>query len=453
MEEIIDKLPTESVIIVKDTNNKQATKTEVMKGNPFIIPQHMRLFSNTSKIKKEPKEPFIMDEAKTVCDIDETFFNIIEGRPLRQFSDIKVYMTNIRDITLFKANAAYLKDQMIQIDTAKSDELEEYENIERMYNSIKSSFVNFAKESFDSAKRREKLCKEREYLVDMIIEKLNELSFTYNKLRNEVDSLEAVFEILSKYGEFLYHMSPASWKNVNTNIFLKKQTGVLRALFSDIYTPSTPTEPKFNDFITMCNNNQPKLYFKRPAQLIHIFEELSKQCLNYMQVDVVTTNIKSTVLRRRDFLRAIIENEADEVTGIISYYEKQVQFLEFKETEYKTKFYRLLSTQFHDLYASYDATKIFTCLQYVHTQVLRTQEDPKDSITTLAHNLENLYIEIMSQFDALDQKVVKSATRELFAEDRKMMKRALFAQRTLKECDILTKSLYSSFESSRRQRQ
>lgn len=70
----------------------------------------------------------------------------------------------------------------------------------------------------------------------------------------------------------------------------------------------------------------------------------------------------------------------------------------------------------------------------------------------LAQNIERRYVEIMSQFDDLDQKVVKIATKELFEEDRKMMKQALFAQRTLKECDILTKSLYSSFEPPRQSR-
>ncbi|XP_022120283.2 uncharacterized protein LOC110996766 [Pieris rapae] len=430
---------------------KDSNDCTVPYKNPFKLPQNMRVFSKPNKKKKEILTNYKLDEPKTICDVDESFYKIIEGRPLRQFSDIKVYMTNIRDITLFKANAAYLKDEILQMVNAKSDEMEEYENILKLYTNVRSSFISFVRNGYRNAKRSEQLCKKIEIRVCNVTEELNEYCFTYNRLKCEVDALDATFDFLSKYGEFLYDISPDIWKKSRRNMFLRA-SGLLRALSSDVYTPSKPSVNKYDGFITAFKTNEPQLYFKKPAQLYYIFDEISKQCLNYMQKEVFITSLKNNVLRRKDYLKKVIESESDGLKYAVDYYEKQIRFYELKEATYKAKFYTVLNNDFYNGFASYEATKMFTCLQYAHTQIIGSQEDPKDNITMLARNLEWQFIEIMSQFDDLDQTVVKMATKELFAEDREIMKRALLAQRTLKECNILTKSLYSSFEPPRRPR-
>ncbi|CAH4029347.1 unnamed protein product [Pieris brassicae] len=441
--------------IIKESTVRNVRKdrndSAVPDKNPFKSSQQMRLFSKPNKKKKETLTNYELDEPKTICDVDETFYKIIEGRPLRQFSDIKVYMTNIRDITLFKANTAYLRDEILQMVNAKSDEMEEYENIFKLYTDIRSSFISFVRNGYRNAKRSEQLCKELEIRVSNVTEELNEYCFTYNKLRCEVDSLDATFDFLSKYGEFLYDISPNIWKKSRRIMFLRA-SGLLRALSSDVYTPSKPSVNKYDGFITAFKTNEPQLYFKKPTQLYYIFDELSKQCLNYMQKEVFITSLKNNVLRRKDYLKKVIGYEGDGLKYAVDYHEKQIRFYELKEATYKAKFYSVLNNDFYNVFASYEATKMFTCLQYAHTQIIGSQEDPKDNIKMLARNLETQFIEIMSQFDDLDQKVVKIATKELFAEDRKVMKQALLAQRTLKECNILTKSLYSSFEPPRRPR-
>ncbi|XP_047513827.1 uncharacterized protein LOC125055413 [Pieris napi] len=431
---------------------KDSNDSTVPNKNPFKLPQHKLVFSKPIKKKKETLTNYKLDEPKTICDVDETFYKIIEGRPLRQFSDIKVYMTNIRDITLFKANAAYLRDEILQMVNSKSEEMEEYENILKLYTSVRSSFISFVRNGYRKAKRSEQLCKKLEIRICDVTEELNEYCFTYKKLRCEVDDLDATFDFLSKYGEFLYDISPNIWKKSHRIMFLRT-SGLLRALSSDVYTPSKPSINKYDGFITAFKTNEPQLYFTKPAQLYYIFDELSKQCLNYMQKEVFIASLKNNVLRRKDYLKKVIEWEADELKYAVDYYEKQIRFYELKEATYKAKFYSVLNNDFYNVFASYEATKMFTCLQYAHTQIIGSHEDPKDNIQMLARNLERQFIEIMSQFDDLNQKVVKIATKELFEEDRKMMKQALFAQRTLKECNILTKSLYSSFEPPRRRQQ
>ncbi|XP_045494797.1 uncharacterized protein LOC123693655 [Colias croceus] len=419
--------------------------------NPFDIPWHKRVFTKCSKKKKNKPEPFIMDEPKSICDVDNEFYKIIEGRPIRSFIDIKVYMKTIRDILLTRANICYqTSDLIIQMDNATSEELEEYNKVAKLYASVKTSFIYFAQESYDTAKQCQKLAQEKANLVDIAIEKLNDYCFVGNRLRNEIENLIAILKTLSQYGQFLYTIAPVPWKEMHHRKFLRTRSVSTKLFATDMSTPSD--ELDYQLFIPLLKNDEPELYFKKPKEIIDVFDEMSKQCLNYMEMDVFTSNILRKVCSRRDYLKAIVKNETDEMEAIIEINKKQIHWLELKEAEYKDKFYRILMNEFQNLFASYEVTKLFTCLQYVHTQIFATSEDPKDSISTLAFNLEIIYLNLSSKLDDLDQTVVKEAKRELFAEDIKMMKQARLAQRTLKECDILTKNLYTSFEPSRRRR-
>ncbi|XP_038214617.1 uncharacterized protein LOC119834346 [Zerene cesonia] len=419
--------------------------------NPFDIPWHKRVFTKCSKKRKIKPEPFIMDEPKSICDVDNEFYKIIEGRPIRSFTDIKVYMKTIRDILLTRANICYqTSDLILQMDNATSEELEEYNKVAKLYAHVKTSFIYFAQESYESAKQCQKLAEEKANLVDIAIEKLNDYCFVGNRLRNEIENLIAILKTLSQYGQFLYSIAPITWKELHHRNFARSRSVSTKLFATDMAMPSD--ELDYQLFIPLLKNDEPELYFKKPKEIVNVFDKMSKQCLNYMEMDVFTSNMLSKVCSRRDHLKDIVKYETDEMEAIIEMNKKQIHWLEQKEIEYKEKFNRILLNEFHNLFASYEVTKLFTCLQYVHTQIFATPEDPKDSISTLAYNLEMLYLNLTSKLDDLDQTIVKEAKRELFAEDIRIMKQARLAQRTLKECDILTKNLYTSFEPSRRRR-
>lgn len=171
-----------------------------------------------------------------------------------------------------------------------------------------------------------------------------------------------------------------------------------------------------------------------------------------MEIEIFSNNILASVLNSKDYLKANITAEMNEVEYLIDKYEAHVIWIKNRETECKVLFEKLVRDKIESLYASYDITKLFTCVQYVSNRLFGSAEDPKDNISFLIRQIESLYIAITSGLDCLNQDIVKEAIRELFTEDIKIMKQAHIAQRTIKECDILSKALYTSFEPPRHKR-
>lgn len=420
-------------IMPKTTFKKhERTVQDFGNRNPFDIPNCKRFFTKSRGFIKAKPEPFIMSEPHTICDVDHTFYKIIEGRPLRQLDDIKVYMRNIRDITLFKANAAYLKDQIIQIDTSFAFEYNEYTAIERLFTTCKDNFVKFAKESYTNAKNIQQLAEDIARKVDEVTEELESLSFRYVAVRNKVGVILVIFDTLSMYRQFLDSLSPVWWREKHVPGYDEKS---LSAMVSQHVSN-----------VKLTADVEAKLFFTKPKQISVIFDNLRRQCLTYMQIEVISSSLVSSVVKAKNVLKAQAMEEIDELQYLVGTYREYVKFMEVKEEEAKVKFQRVLINEFQALFCSYDSSKLFTCLQYTNTQVFHGPEDPKDDITTMMLHLEREYMELTSALDSLNQVVVKEATNDFFSEDLKMMRRAHKAQRDLKECAILSNALNKSFQ-------
>ncbi|CAG9578949.1 unnamed protein product [Danaus chrysippus] len=407
----------------------------------FQLPKYKQIADYN--VKKIDPESCVVPGLKTICDVDHTFYKIIEGRPIRQFIDVKVYMRNLRDITLYRANTAYINDQIIQIDTNIADESKLYDEIIALYNETTTNFFNFVRETYDNAKKVQDCAEIKSAELNDMMKQLDGLSFVHVHLNNRILSLASSFGTLFRYSKFIHEISPIWWQNRND---VSNSVDFFKVI-EEVESNTVESIRIYRDFFK--TNKKPKLCFKKPQTLMRIFDNISRQCLNYMQIENYSARILKPVLRARDQLESVILSEANEVTGLIEYYETQVKWMEEKEAEYTAKFNKLLFTKFHELYASYDATKLFTCIQYIHCHLFDVPVDPKDNITTMMLNIEKLFIKLTSRLDQMNQNVIKKVEHEIFSSDIRMMKRAVKAQRSLKEFDILKKSLIASFEPPR----
>lgn len=418
-----------------------------LKSNPFYLPNQVRTFKfqSNAKARKTKPKPFIMSDPKTICDIDESFYNIIEGRPLRPFCDVKVYIKNLRDITLFRANAAYLKERIIQIDATLIDEEREYKKIDKLYDKTKSNFVNFLKEKYNTANSIQEKVEQKSQELNDVKQQLDALNFAYVKIRNEVENLISVYEILSNYGNFLNSVSPNMWRIKYTDFEENK------LLFAKVFSDSLlPTDSFMNLYKSSKNLfKRPNIFFNQPQQLMQVFDFVRKQCLNYMQIGCYSSNILKSVLKTRDQIAIKLSAEIKELTDFTKFIENHVKSMEEEEMVFKNKFNRILFKDFRNLFCSFESSHLYTCVQFVHTQLLGGPEDPYDNIVTLATNIENLHTNIISKLDCFPTDIVNNVTREVFTRDIKTMKRAHKAQRSLKEYDLLKQSLISSFEPPR----
>ncbi|XP_013185223.2 uncharacterized protein LOC106130838 [Amyelois transitella] len=388
-----------------------------------------------------------MSDVHTVCDIDNTFYKIIEGRPLRRGDDIKVYMSNIRDIFLFKANAAFILDQIIQIDTSYSFEKSEYAKISELFAQCKSSFVQFAKLNYHKSKKYQLLAEVKALELERKSEELDILCDKYVKLRNRLSNLTATFENLSRYRQFLNRLTPIWSKTQNLDCKPDISTATINSTLLTQISFRSGGSFDISNLEHLKVESRP--YFVEPIQLLDILEDNRKQCLNYLNIAAVSANIISSVLKGRDSVKAQVEDDAKELQNYVDICNNLIRFEEEKEASYKVIFERILFNEFHELFASFEASKLFTCVQYVNTKIFGDMEDPKDNLTSLMANLERLYMDLSLNLDYLDVEIVKKATNQAFSEDKEKMRNAFKAQRIIKESDILRKSLYASFEPSR----
>lgn len=453
----LDRDKIDRVSEAKITNYKSSFKrpdrdvADMGPVNPFHLPPRDKILPGKEFNRKVKKEPFIMSEPKTICDIDPTFYKIIEGRPIRQFVDVKVYMSDIRNIALTKSNIAYLRDQMIQIDTSFSVELEEYLKINELYTKTKNNFVRFAKESYMIAQMLQNQSEKKANELQTLVEHLEIYGFQFVKIRNELGNLGSTYDILHMYYRFLNNVAPLPWRKLHDKDYKKCSTHFSK---QDPHQRVSTDEMTIDMYIKRYDlkNTKPKLYFEEPETLMQMFDTLSAQCLNYMQIDTFASQISSNIIKSRDYLKYLTAQEIEIYQFEVTNFTKELEWMKEQEIIHKNLFENLLNTAFYELYASYDSTKLFTCVQYVNTEIFGDPEDPNDSVAYLAQRLEDLYLEKTLELDGLDVEVVKEATTDVFAEDIRTMKMAKLAQRQLRECNILSKALFTSFEPPRQRK-
>lgn len=415
--------------------------TKNLVGNPFTLPSQYRTFSKPMKLRRKYTPETYMGQVITIRDLDDHFYSAIEGRPIGAFQDFKAYMNDIRMNMVFKSNAAYLKDIAIRMKRLIDEEQEIYDEIFQLYTKTRSNFVMFASESYEKARHLQA----QEIVVHNELQKriddLEEVHYNYGNVSYSMEKLIGRFETQCKFKKFLTYLAPIWWKE---QIAMKSEKNLrsMSNILKDVYE-SGDSISKYNHCVKQLQEIEPILYFHKPEHLMMKFGDMEKMCLNYLQINYADILLKigqskKSFQRRETF-------EVGEIKFFIDILEKEVALVEEKEASYEAQFYHLLMNKFQELYASYDNTKLLTCVQYTHQRIFGEYVDPKDSIKTLTGDLEKLYITLSMQLDDLDQIVVKQAIKELFTQDKKMMEQAKLAQRQLKEWNILTKSLYASF--------
>ncbi|CAH0581481.1 unnamed protein product [Chrysodeixis includens] len=414
--------------------------------NPFALPAHVRVTSTYSLPPRKPKKtPFITDDPLTVCDIDPDFYTMVEGRPIRSFYDITEYKRHIRNIMMFTANCAYLKDEAIQIERRIMNEHEDYEAIHDAVKKMNSNFVIFAEDSYNEAKQMQHLAEVKYDALEDMSEKLAAVSSEFNKLRNQVICIVAEYEKLSRYKRFLNTVSPNKWREQYEdvcNLGSELCSKFLRP--EEVGIVDSVTDFKKNALALA--NLTPQLYFKDPAEMDDLLEGLCRQCLNYMEIDsYFSTYIPKVKQHKKEYIECVNAECAD-VQLLIELMEKKIFFLKQRKVECKSMFQKMLENVFQRLFASDETMRLFTSLQYVHSRTISVFTDPNDSLESLMRDLEKRYLELRMKMDYLDLNIVKQAQRQMFSEDIRIMKQASEAKRQLRGYRALCKALYRSFE-------
>lgn len=392
------------------------------------------------------------DDVKCVVAIHPEFYTVIEGRPIRSFDDIKVYMSNIRAYAMMRQQIGYKRDLTIKLERNIIDENREYNVISNNFKKHLTDFQHFLTE--DYKKSMAKTTKAEKNYQELIA-KNNELLGWVSELiilNNVVFKLDAVRGVLKMYRTYCLFVAPLFWRQIYDETLRGKLMSIQfesGAFATDNDLVESLDIEKTVELAKIELKNPPPahIYFKSPKEMIYLFRTLEMQSREYL-IQLSRSSAPYRILQdRKRKLNCSTTMETDYFQWNINFLEKEIARETYNELYLEEKFFRILNETFYDTVASPDTLKLKICIEFVYEQIFGKCEEGHQTISDPMKILEVFYEEYNLRLDSLDFKTVKKARTDCFAQDLAMMRDAVLAQRILREFYEMSKSIHKAFES------
>ncbi|CAH2244504.1 jg17978 [Pararge aegeria aegeria] len=391
-------------------------------------------------IKLPPIEESGDSDIKTILDVDPHFYSLVEGRPIRSNKSISKYKQDIRDIALKKTLLGFLKDEILRITKEIDTERKIYNTTSKHFDEYQHSFDKFLADDNNKTiaimQKSDNLAKE----LSNQTEEHKQANFELATLKSKLQYIDETFQILVSFQCFLHKAAPILWQekhNMNLNIEHLEIITMETDIFSEINKNIVKERLSKYPF--------PQLYFESPEQLLHVFDLLEKQNLNYLLVTEELNTEKNKFLKSLGFLKYLIHKELDCIQEKVKETDEMISLNEKREVELKEAFFRILDKEIRHLVSSEMVLQIFNYVEFAYEQII-APNDANLSSLDMALTLEMEYNNLMLDLSAFDLNVIKTIEKETYENEIKEMKQAILANKLLKDVDKLSKRLKSSYE-------
>ncbi|CAG5025432.1 unnamed protein product [Parnassius apollo] len=392
----------------------------------------------------------VLDDVKAVVEIHPEFYSVIEGRPLRSFDDIKVYLNNIRCYAMNRQQIGYRRDLILNIDQSVIEESNEHNIIMKNLKYHIQNFQKFLTEDYKKA--CQKVTKAEKIYAELNSKQLQFLSYisTLTILNNVIFKLDAIRNTLKIYRRFLMFIAPISWRQLYDET-LKDKIQSIQFESGQFATENDLIDTlDIDKIVEMANiefiNPLPAhIYFKEPEQIMYLFRTMELQSREYL-IHLSKTNIPFRLLKQRiKQLKQATKHELDYFQFYIDTVNYEITRENYNESHLQEKFFRILNDTFYESVASPDTLKLKICIEYVYEQVFGKSEEGHQSLQDPMKILEVMYEDYNLRLDSLDFKIVNQARNEFFSQDLKTMSNAHKAQRELKAFWEMTNAMNKAF--------
>lgn len=390
------------------------------------------------------------DDVRAVVEIHPEFYTVIEGRPLRFFDDIKVYMNNIRSYAMNRQQIGYRKDLILKIDQSIVDEGKEHDVIAENFKHHIKNFQKFLTEDYRKAclivSKAEKVYQE---LIDKNAEFLSYIT-KVTILNNILFKLDAIRNVLKIYRNYLIFVAPITWRQIYDEKLRDKVQSIqfeAGEFVTDDDLVETLDIDKMVELATLeLNNPLPAhLYFKDPEQMTSLFRTMELQSREYL-IQLSKTDVPyRLLLDKMKQLRLATKQELDYFQYYIESINNEISREQYNEIHLEKLFFGILNGSFYESVASPETLKLKICIEYVYEQVIGKCEEGHANLQDPMKILEVMYEEYNLKLDSLDFKIVNQARNDFFAQDLKMMKNAYKAARELKAFREMTNAMHKAF--------
>ncbi|XP_047503748.1 uncharacterized protein LOC125048857 [Pieris napi] len=436
-----------SYIKYSDRNEKLISKRRL--SQPLHLKDNLRIAA-TRDISKRLYLQEPPDDVETVLKIHPEFYTVIEGRPLRCFDDIKVYVSNIRNYAMNRQQIGYRRDLILKIDQSLAEETEEHDRIIIQLKQHIKNFQKFLTEDYKNACA--KVAKTEKVFADLVAKNSEFLGYVskITLLNNILFKFDAIRGVLKIYRSYLIFVAPLSWRQKYDET-LRDRIQSIQFETGEFVTDNDLVETMDIDKMIevakqeLRNPLPANIYFKRPEQMLYLFRIMELQSREYL-IQLSKTDAPFRILQDRiKQLKQVTKQELDHFQYYINFINNEIARETFNENYLRDKFFRILSTTFYDSVASPTTLKLRICIEYVYEQVFGKCEEGHQSIQDPMKILEVMYEDYNLRLDSLDFKIVNQARSDFFAQDLKTMTNAYKAQRELRAFREMTNAMNKAF--------
>ncbi|XP_072947234.1 uncharacterized protein [Epargyreus clarus] len=390
------------------------------------------------------------DDVRAVVEIHPEFYTVIEGRPLRCFDDIKVYVNNIRSYAMNRQQIGYRRDLIMKIEQSLAEEIKEHDEIVVNFKQHIKNFQRFLTE--DYKKSCVKVSKAEKVYAELVAKNSEFLGYVSKLtiLNNILFKLDAIRNVLKIYRSYLIFVAPLSWRQqYDENLRDKIQS--IQFEEGEFMTDNDLVETMDIDKmievakIEFENPYPAHLYFKDPEEMLYLFRTMELQSREYL-IQLSKTDAPFRILQERiKQLKHSTIQELDYFQYYIDYINNEIARENYNENHMQQKFFRILNTTFYDSVASPTTLKLKICIEYVYEQIFGKCEEGHQSLQDPMKILEVMYEDYNLRLDSLDFKIVNQARNDFFAQDLKTMRDAYKAQRELRAFREMTNAMNKAF--------
>lgn len=428
-------------------------KEKLISKNRLYQPLHLKDNLRIAATRDISKRLFVeepVDDVRAVVEIHPEFYTVIEGRPLRSFDDIKVYVNNIRNYAMNRQQIGYRRDLIKKIEQNIVDESKEYDEIVFKLKQHIKDFQIFLTEDYKiscaKVSKAEKVYAELTAKDSEFLGYVSKLTI----LNNVLFKLDAIRSILKTYRSYLIFVAPLSWRQTYDENLKHTLTSIqfsTREFVTDNDLVETMDIDKMIELAKqeLKNPYPPYLYFKRPQQMISLFRTMELQSREYL-IHLSKTDVPYRLLQDRiKQLKITTKQELDYFEYYIDFIKNEIARETYNENHLQEKFFRILNTTFYDSIASPSTLKLKICIEYVYEQIFGKCEEGHQNLQDPMKILEIMYEDYNLRLDSLDFKIVKQAQHDFFTQDLKTMKNAYLAQRELRAFREMTTAMNKAF--------
>lgn len=428
-------------------------KEKLMARHRWSQPLHLKDNHRIAATRDISERLFIEeppDDVRAVVEIHPEFYRVIEGRPLRCFDDIKVYINNIRNYAMNRQQIGYRRDLILKIDQNIATESSEHDKIAvRLKQHIKN-FQRFLTEDYKRSCNR--VAKAEKVYADLVAKNSEFLGYVtkITILNNILFKLDAIRSILKIYRSYLIFVAPLSWRQLYDEK-LKNRLQSIQFETGEFATDNDLVETLDIDRMVesakqeLQNPCPPNMYFNHPQQMLYLFRTMEVQSREYL-IQLSKTGAPYKLLQDRiKHLKNATKHELDYFQFYIESINREIARETYNEEYLQAKFSRILNTNFYDSVASPSTLKLKICIEYVYEQVFGKCEEGHQNLQEPMKILEVMYEDYNLRLDSLDFKIVNDARNDFFAQDLKIMKQAYMAQRELRAFREMTTAMNKAF--------